>query len=456
MDLLTELRKIISSEGRVTVEREQIERHGRGWKYHTPHPPDAVVFPNKREEIVEIIRFANEWDVPVIPYGEGSSLEGHTIPLHGGISLDLSQMRGIREIRPKDFIVSVEPGVTHGQLNEELKEYNLFFPVDPGWDASLGGMAGTNASGTNAVRYGTMRSQVLDLEVVFADGRIMRTGGKAAKSAAGYNLTGLFVGSEGTLGVFTELTLRVYPIPERILAGRAVFSDIVTAGRAAIAMLQSGLQIGRVEMVDSRTIESVNSYKGTAYAIAPTLFLEFNGSQISVDRDVENAGRILKSYGSKTFEFEDGESRREKLWEARHEAGLAIKALNPDKSSMTTDVCVPISALPDALNHARNTMDAHGIDGAILGHIGDGNYHAVLPVDPEDETEFTVVEQVNAEIVAYALERGGTCSGEHGIGFGKIGHLQKEHGDSLPFMQEIKRLADPKGIMNPGKIFSSS
>lgn len=456
MDLLTELRKIISSEGRVTVEREQIERHGRGWKYHTPHPPDAVVFPNKREEIVEIIRFANEWDVPVIPYGEGSSLEGHTIPLHGGISLDLSQMRGVREIRPKDFIVSVEPGVTHGQLNEQLKEYDLFFPVDPGWDASLGGMAGTNASGTNAVRYGTMRNQVLDLEVVLADGRIMRTGGKAVKSAAGYNLTGLFVGSEGTLGVFTELTLRVYPIPERILAGRAVFSDIVTAGRAAIAMLQSGLQIGRVEMVDPHTIESVNSYKNTDYTVAPTLFLEFNGPQVSVDRDVENAGRILKSYGSKTFEFEDGESGREKLWEARHEAGLAIKALNPDKSSMTTDVCVPISDLPDALNHARNTMDAHGIDGAILGHIGDGNYHAVLPVDPEDETEFTVVEQVNAEIVAYALERGGTCSGEHGIGFGKIGHLQKEHGDSLPFMQEIKRLADPKGIMNPGKIFSSS
>ena len=456
MDLVTELRKIVSAEGRVTVEREQIDRHGRGWKYHTPHPPDAVVFPSKRDEIVEIIRFANEWDVPVVPYGEGSSLEGHTIPLHGGISLDLSQMHGIREIRPKDFIVSVEPGVTHGQLNEQLKEYELFFPVDPGWNASLGGMAGTNASGTNAVRYGTMRTQVLDLEVVLADGRIMRTGGKAVKSSAGYNLTGLFVGSEGTLGVFTELTLRVYPIPERILAGRAVFSDIVTAGRAAIAMLQSGLQIGRVEMVDPRTIESVNSYKSTDYAIAPTLFLEFSGSQISVDHDVETASRILKSHGCETFEFESGESGREKLWEARHEAGLAIKALNPDKSSMTTDVCVPISDLPDALNHARNTMDAHGIDGAILGHIGDGNYHAVLPVDPEDETEFSVAEQVNAEIVAYALERGGTCSGEHGIGSGKIEHLQKEHGDSLPFMQEIKLLADPKGIMNPGKIFSSS
>lgn len=456
MKLLAKLRSIIPDEGRVTDEREEIERHGHGWKYHTPHPPDAVVFPNNREEVVEIMRFANECGVPVVPYGEGSSLEGHTIPLHGGISLDLGLMSNIRELRPDDFIVRVEPGVTHGQLNEQLKEHGLFFPVDPGWDAALGGMAGTNASGTNAVRYGTMRTQVLGLEVVLADGTVMRTGGMAMKSSAGYNLTGLFVGSEGTLGVFTELTLRVYPISEYVLAGRTVFADIVSAGRAAAAMIRSGMQIGRVELVDPRTIEAVNAYKATDYAVAPTLFLEFSGSEVSVERDVEKARDILESYGCETFEFEGDETGREKLWEARHEAGLAIKALYPDKSSMTTDVCVPISDLPDALHHARNTMEAYSLDGAILGHVGDGNYHAVLPVDPNDEAELKTAEKVNSQIVAYALARGGTCTGEHGIGLGKTAHLRKEHGDSLLFMQEIKRLADPKGILNPGKIFSNS
>jgi len=363
-------------------------------------------------------------------------------------------MDAVVEVRPDDFVARVQPGVTHERLNAELKEHGLFFPVDPGWDASLGGMAGTNASGTNAVRYGVMRDQVLDLEVVLADGTIMRTGGLAMKSSAGYHLTGLFVGSEGTLGVFTELALRLYPVPEKVIAARAVFPGIEEAGRAAVAMIRSGMQIGRVELVDARTIEAVNAYKGTDYAIAPTLFLEFSGSEAGVESDVATARAISSAQGCEGFEFEADEAARERLWEARHEAGLAITRLNPDKKPMTTDVCVPISDLPDALGHARETVAEHGFDGAILGHVGDGNYHAVFPVDVEDEGEMRRAEEVSGRIVRYALQRGGTCTGEHGIGSGKTGYLREEHGDSLPFMRGIKRQADPNGIMNPGKIFA--
>jgi D-lactate dehydrogenase (cytochrome) len=276
----------------------------------------------------------------------------------------------------------------------------------------------------------------------------------AMKSAAGYNLTGLFVGSEGTLGVFTELILRLYPIPEHVVAARATFPDIEAAGRAAVAMIRSGMQIGRVELVDPRTVEAVNAYKGTSYAVSPTLFLEFSGTKAAVERDVATSRILSEAEGADSFDFEEDEAGRERLWEARHEAALAIRELYRDKLPMTTDVCVPISDLPDALREARTTIGSRGLDGAILGHVGDGNYHAVFPVDPEDEQDLERAEEVNSEIVAYALARGGTCTGEHGIGFGKTKHLQREHGDSLPLMREIKRLADPRGIMNPGKIFS--
>lgn len=455
MDLLEELGRILPDRSRVITEGKEIENHGQAFfTYHSSHLPDAVVFPESREEVVEILRFADEWGIPVVPYGAGSSLEGHTIPVRGGISLDFSSMNEVIEVRPEDFVARIQPGVTHGRLNELLKEHGLFFPVDPGWDASLGGMAATNASGTNAVRYGAMRDQVLGLEVALAGGTVMRTGGMSMKSSAGYNLTGLFVGSEGTLGVFTEITLRLHPIPEMILAARAVFTDIESAGRAAVAVIRGGIQIGRVELVDARTVEAVNAYKGTDYAESPTLFLEFSGTEGTVEGDVERVREILKNEGSTAFEFEADEAAREKLWEARHEAGIAIQNLHPERRPMTTDVCVPISDLPDALRHARETIRSHGLDGAILGHIGDGNYHAVFPVDSSDAEELENAEQVNAEIVDYALARGGTCTGEHGIGSGKTSHLEKEHGDSLPFMRAIKNLADPNGIMNPGKIFA--
>jgi len=456
VDLLSELRSIVPDEGRIMTDGEEIERHGLAFfTYLPPSAPDAVVFPASREEVVEILRFADGRGVPVVPFGQGSSLEGHTIPVRGGISLDLGMMDEILEVRPDDFVARVQPGVTHGKLNERLKEHGLFFPVDPGWDASLGGMAATNASGTNAVRYGAMRERVLGLEAVLADGTVLRTGGMSMKSSAGYNLTGLFVGSEGTLGVFTELTLRLQPIPEQILAARAVFPSIEAAGRAAVAMIRSGMQIGRLELVDARTIEAVNAFKGTAYADSPTLFLEFSGTEAAVERDVATARAISETEGARAFDFEEDEAGRERLWEARHEAALAIKELNPDKKPMTTDVCVPISDLPDALREARGTIRSNGLDGAILGHVGDGNYHAVFPVDPDDEEDLARAERVNSEIVAYALARGGTCTGEHGIGFGKAAYLREEHGDSLPFMRGIKRLADPNGIMNPGKIFST-
>ncbi len=453
MDLATELKRIIPAEDRIATDGESVEHHSHGYGYHPPKPPDVVAFARSKDEVVKLLRFASERGIPVVPFGQGSSLEGHVVPTHGGISLDLNLMNEILEVRPEDFIARVQPGVTHGKLNERLEEHGLFFPVDPGWDASIGGMAATNASGTNAVRYGAMKDQVLGLEVVLADGTVMRTGGLAMKSSAGYDLTGLFVGSEGTLGVFTEIILRLYPIPESAVAVRAVFSDIEKAGRAAVAMIRSGMQVGRVELVDERTVEAVNAYKGTEYAVSPTLFLEFSGSEKSAEDDVAKAREISESEGSEAFEAESDEAAREKLWEARHEAAFAVQALDSDKGLMTTDVSVPISDLPGALRHARDTIEDHGLDGAILGHVGDGNYHAVFPVDSEDEEDLVRAEKVNAEIVDYALARGGTCTGEHGIGYGKTKHLEKEHGDSLPFMQKIKKIADPNGIMNPGKVF---
>jgi D-lactate dehydrogenase (cytochrome) len=453
MDPLAELATVLP-EGRVVSGGEDLERHAGGvFTYHAPVSPDAVVYPQSRDEVVEILRFANEHRVPIVPFGQGSSLEAHTLPVHGGISLDLAMMNHVLEIRAQDFIARVQPGLTHGTLNAALAEHGLHFPVDPGWDASLGGMAGTNASGTNAVKYGVMRDQVLGLEVVLAEGAVMRTGGMAMKSSAGYDLTGLFVGSEGTLGVFTELTLRLYPLPERIVAARAVFPDIEAAGRAAVAMIRTGMGVGRVELVDARTIGAVNAYKHTDYTVAPTLFLEFSGSEAGVEDDVAVARETSAAEGCSLFEVEADEAAREKLWEARHDAALAIRDLYPGMGMMSTDVCVPISDLPGALRHARDTIETRGLEGAILGHVGDGNYHAVFPVNPRDEADQKRAETVNAEIVDYALQRGGTCTGEHGIGAGKTAHLQKEHGDSLPLMREIKRIADPNGIMNPGKIF---
>ncbi len=451
MDLLAELARTLP-EDRVVSSGEALERHSHGFGHHSSHPPEAVVYPESREEVALVLAFAGERGVPVTPFGQGSSLEGHVTPLRGGISLDTSRMDRIVEARPEDFLVRVEPGVTHERLNREMASHGLFFPVDPGWDASIGGMAATNASGTNAVRHGVMRDQVLGLEVALADGSFVRTGGLSVKSSAGYDLTGLSVGSEGTLGVFTEITLRLKPVPEAAIAARATFSSIEAAGETAISMIRTGMLAGRVELVDEHTVAAVNAYSGTNYPESPTLFLEFSGDEAAVERDTERARELARAGGCSSFEYERDAAARETLWEARHKAGIAVRALSPEKSMISTDVCVPVSELPGALSAARRTISEAGLDGAILGHVGDGNYHAVFPVDAEDEADRARAGRVNDEIVDYALARGGTCTGEHGVGSGKRESLQKEHGDAIPLMRGIKRLMDPKGILNPGKV----
>lgn len=452
MSWLEALRRIIPDERRVTANETVLEHHSRDLTYHRPHRPDVVVFPKDKWEVQKVLRFANEYRIPVVPFGVGSSLEGHVIPVRGGISLDMTQMNRILEIRPHDFLARVEAGVTRSQLNRQLKPYGLFFPVDPGADAILGGMAATNASGTNAVRYGVMRQQVLGLEVVLADGRIVRTGGMALKSSAGYHLTGLFVGSEGTLGVITELTLRLYGIHEAVAAARAVFPDEASAGAAAVEMIAAGIAVSKVELVDGHTVAAVNAYKGTNYEVAPTLFLEFSGQKQAVLHDAETARQLCLEHGCRSFEQKSDAKARELLWEARHHAALAIMAAAPGKKLMATDVCVPISLLPEAIRHARRVIDEHGVYGAIFGHVGDGNFHIAFVADPDDPEDVKRAEAINAEVVRYALEHGGTCSGEHGIGLGKIRYLAAERGEAVDVMKAIKRALDPNNILNPGKV----
>jgi D-lactate dehydrogenase (cytochrome) len=451
VDLIPDLARIVHDD-RVAASDEEIGRHSGGIADHAPHPPEAVVYPESREEVAALLAFANEHGVPVTPFGQGSSLEGHVVPERGGISLDTSRMDRIVELRPEDFVARVEPGVTHERLNRELAGHGLFFPVDPGWDASIGGMAATGASGTNAVRHGVMRDQVLGIEVALADGSRIKTGGLSVKSSAGYDLTSLFVGSEGTLGVFTEITLRLKPLPEIAVAARATFPSVESAGEAAIAMIRSGMLLGRVELVDERTVAAVNAYSGTDYPETPSLFLEFSGDEAAVAADADKARELARAGGSDSFDQERDPEARERLWEARHKAGLAVRALNPERASISTDVCVPISELPGAVGAARRTISEAGLDGAILGHVGDGNYHAIFTMDASDPEDLERAYRVNAEIVDYALTRGGTCTGEHGVGSGKRASLEKEHGDSIPLMRGIKRLMDPNGILNPGKV----
>lgn len=453
MNLYEELLRIVGDRERVSINGTVLEQHSKGIAYHTPRLPDVVVFPTSKEEVSRVVEFANKHGVPVVPFGAGTSLEGHFIPVNGGITLDFSMMNHIVSVRPDDFIAIVQPGVTRNQLNHALKKHGLFFPIDPGADASIGGMAATNASGTNSVKYGVMRDQVLGLEVVMADGSIRRTGGSSNKSSAGYHLTGLFVGSEGTLGVFTEITLKLQGIPEAISDVKAAFPTIEAAGRAAMMLLKAGLPLGKIELVDEKTIKAVNAYKNTAYREEPTLFMEFSGSGPDVEYSVDLAKEIVSEEQCQTFEFENDSLKRAQLWEARHHVTYAILAANPGMGMMATDVCVPLSELTNALKHTREVAEKYGIDAAVLGHVGDGNYHAVLPVDPNDEEQRKVVNQVHQEIVRFALSKGGTCTGEHGIGTGKKSFLLEEHRDSVPIMQGIKAVLDPKNILNPGKIF---
>ncbi|MGG6439750.1 FAD-linked oxidase C-terminal domain-containing protein [Saccharococcus caldoxylosilyticus] len=453
MGLYEDLLERIGDRERVTINETILEQHSKGIAYHAPRKPDVVVFPKTAAEVSAVLSYANERRIPVTPFGAGSSLEGHVIPVEGGITLDFTMMNEIIEIRPDDFLAIVEPGVTRMQLNQALKQYGLFFPVDPGADATIGGMAATNASGTNSVKYGVMRDQVLGLEVVLADGTTIHTGGMAVKSSAGYDLTGLFVGSEGTLGAFTRIIVRLQGIPEATNAIKVSFPTLAEAAQAAASILKAGVSPGKIELVDEQTIDAVNRYKKTDYPVKPTLFIELSGSAASIQDGTALVKELCESEKAVAFEVEDDSVARAKLWEARHHAAFAIQAAYPGKAMLSTDVCVPISKLPAAIAETRKLVDEYGMTAAIFGHVGDGNYHTVLAFDPNDAEEMKRIEEVNARIVRYALSHGGTCTGEHGIGIGKRRFLYEEHRDSVPLMKGIKQLFDPNGIMNPGKIF---
>ncbi|WP_103104782.1 FAD-binding oxidoreductase [Brevibacillus reuszeri] len=454
MEYMQALVELLGEE-RVTTNQTVLEHHSHDESYHTPRLPDVVVFPQTAEEVSQIMKLAHARHIAVTPFGLGTSLEGHAIPYEGGISMDFSQMNQVLEVRPQDFLVRVQPGVTRTQLNKELKKHGLFFSVDPGADATLGGMAATNASGTTSVRYGVMRDQVRDLEVVLADGRIIHTGSMTAKSSSGYHLTGLFVGSEGTLGVFTELTLRVYGIPEATTAARACFPSVQDAVDTVVDILSAGIQVARIELIDERSIRQVNIYKETSYPETPTLFIEFHGSEQSLTHDIEFAQNIAKEHGCQEFLFETDSKARAQLWDVRHNMAYAFLHKSPGKKMMVTDVCLPFSELAGAVVDARQAIDRSGLDGAILGHVGDGNYHVILMIDLDDSDEVARAEKLNAHLVEYALSRGGTCTGEHGVGVGKAKYQRIEHGEALDVMQSFKNVLDPTGILNPGKIFGA-
>ncbi|GGH71927.1 2-hydroxy-acid oxidase [Compostibacillus humi] len=453
--MIEELKERIDAD-RISTNETVIEQHSKDESYHTPSNPDVVVFPKTTKEVSEIMKIANQYEVPVVPFGLGSSLEGHVIPYDHGISMDFSLMKQIVEIREKDFLVTVQPGITREELNAELKKYGLFFPVDPGANATIGGMAATNASGTMSVKYGIMRDNVRDMEVVLADGSIIHTGSLAAKSSSGLHLNGLFIGSEGTLGCFTEITLRVYGIPEHITAARACFETIDDAVEAVVAILQAGIPIARIELVDEPSIEQVNKHSKTNYPVKPTLFLEFHGNEQGLKQDVSFMREIVQDFQCSEIHFETETAERNKLWDARHNLAYAYIHGHPGRKLMVTDVCLPITELAGAIRHAREALTRLDLPGGIVGHVGDGNYHVLLMIKPDDPVEMEKTNQLNEEIVQYALKRGGTCTGEHGVGIGKQKYQKQEHGDALQVMEKIKQVLDPKNILNPNKLVSGT
>ena len=428
------------------------EQHGRDESYHEGRAPDAVVFPHSTEEICEIVKLCAAHSVPVIPFGTGTSLEGHVAALHGGVCLDVSEMNEIIHVNSEDMDVTVQPGVTRKQLNENLRDTGLFFPVDPGADASIGGMAATRASGTNAVRYGTMRENVLSLTVVLADGRIIRTARRARKSAAGYDLTRLFIGSEGTLGVITEVTVRLYGIPEAISAAVTGFPDLESAVNTVILTIQSGIPVARIELLDEVQMDAINKYANFDYAVKPTLFFEFHGSPAGVKEQVEAVEAIAGDFGASHFQWATETEDRNRLWQARHDAYYAAIALRPGTKGMATDVCVPISRLAECILETKKDIDGNGLLAPIVGHVGDGNFHLTIMMDQNDAEEMKRVKELSERLVMRALAMDGTCTGEHGVGYGKVPFLIAEHGEAMSVMRAMKQALDPDNIMNPGKL----
>jgi D-lactate dehydrogenase (cytochrome) len=428
-------------------------QHGKDQTWARAAPPDAVAFVNCTAEVQEIVRICARHCVPVIPYGTGTSLEGHITAPFGGITVNLAKLDRILDVNDQDLDCRVEAGVTRKQLNTFLRDKGLFFPIDPGADASLGGMAATRASGTNAVRYGTMRENVLGLTVVTADGTLIRTGTRAKKSSAGYDLTRLFVGSEGTLGVITEVGLKLYGIPEAMTAGVCTFPSIEAACNAAIETIQLGIPVARIELVDSAHIEALNAYSKLTLQVAPTLFLEFHGTAAYAREQIETFREIAEGQGAGPFTWAVQEEDRQKLWQARHDAFWATRALAPGKQDVfATDVCVPISRLAECVVKTQEDLARNRLLGPIIGHVGDGNFHVVLYCDPSDADEVKRVKSFYDRLIHRAIGMGGTCTGEHGIGSGKTAYLVAEHGAAVDTMRAIKRALDPLGIMNPGKM----
>lgn len=431
------------------------EQHGKDEAWIAPMPPDAVVFPESTEEVAAVVRLCAAHGIPVIPYGTGTSLEGHVHAVRGGVSIDVSRMNKVLAVNPEDLDCVVQPGVTRKQLNEYLRDTGLFFPIDPGADASLGGMTATRASGTNAVRYGTMRENVLSLEVVLADGRVIRTARRARKSSAGYDLTRLFVGSEGTLGVITEVTLKLYGIPEAISSAVVPFNDLEGAINTVILTIQSGIPVARIELLDDVQLDAINRYANLSLPVANTLFLEFHGTDAGVAEQAEQVKAIAEEFGSGEFQWTTRAEERTALWQARHDAAYAAKSLRTNAEIWATDVCVPISRLADCILETKADLANCPVPAPIVGHVGDGNFHLAFVIDPNDEDEKRISHEINERLVQRALAMGGTCTGEHGVGLGKQKFMQAEHGDALSVMRLVKQALDPADIMNPGKILPS-
>ncbi|WDD96427.1 FAD-binding protein [Burkholderia sp. FERM BP-3421] len=441
---------------RVSTAEAVRTQHGRDESPFDPVPPDAVAFARSADEVREVVRLCARHGVPVIPYGAGSSLEGHLLAVRGGVSLDVSGMDRVLSIDAEDLTVTVEPGISRKTLNDALRDTGLFFPIDPGADASIGGMTATRASGTNAVRYGTMRENVLGLTAVLADGRVVRTGTRARKSSAGYDLTRLFVGSEGTLGVITEITLRLHPLPEAVSAAVCAFPSMGAAVRTVIETIQLGVPIARVEFIDALAVRSINRHAHLSLAEAPTLFFEFHGTEAGVKEQAETVQTLAAQHDGRDFAWATRPEERSRLWAARHNAFFAMLQLKPGCRAVTTDVCVPISQLAACVEETELDLRASSLPCPIVGHVGDGNFHVAILIDPARPEELAEAEALNQRIVERALRMGGTCTGEHGVGLHKMRFLALEHGENaLDAMRAIKLALDPHNLMNPGKIFTT-
>ncbi|WP_456388662.1 FAD-binding oxidoreductase [Profundibacter sp.] len=436
----------------LTLSKSDLEAHGASETHFAPAPPDAVAYPRDTNEVSQIVKTCADHDCPVIPYGAGTALEGHTLAIRGGVTIDMSRMNAVLAVNSDDMDVVVQPGLTREALNTELRATGLFFPVDPGANASLGGMASTRASGTTAVRYGTMRDNVLALEVVLADGRIIRTGSRARKSSAGYDLTALFVGAEGTLGVITELTLRLQGQPEAVSSAICSFDAIGDAVNAVIATIQIGIPMARIEFIDAQTTRACNAFSNADMPEVPHLMVEFHGSDAGVAEQATRFGEIVEEMGGTGFKWSSLAEERTALWDMRHKAYYACLALRKGAVALVTDVCVPISKLAEAVEDSRADIAASGLDGPILGHVGDGNYHAILLLEPGNAAEMEVAKALSNRMVERALAMGGTATGEHGIGMGKLDYMRDEHGDAWGLMGDIKQALDAKNILNPAKV----